>query len=87
MDRLARRPNSGDATAGRTPPHRSGYPGTREEAIGNTEKPAIEVRPDHSAFSSRNVMVPMAICMRTCTRTGSLRRSSVSQTLRCAERR
>jgi hypothetical protein len=43
MDRLARRPNSGDATAGRTPPHRSGYPGTREEAIGYTEKPAIEV--------------------------------------------
>ena len=34
----------------------------------------------HSAFSSSSVMVPMANCMRTCTRTGSLRRSSVNQT-------
>jgi hypothetical protein len=37
-------------------------------------------QPSHSFFSSSSVMVPMVICMRTCTRTGSLRRSSVSQT-------
>jgi len=36
-------------------------------------------RAPHSTFSSSRLMVPMANCMRTCTRTGSLRRSSVSQ--------